>query len=148
MIQAVDPAYYPTSAWYFNSTQIWNERGVVDSEGRPLLNFDFGFDNDDPIAGADASSEGAINPPIAKLFGFPVFVDNGIPALTASTTGGPIFGSMQHAMVARTVRNGVSVMRLNERYADYLAVGWLGWGRYEIRSNDLRAAVTVKPAAT
>jgi hypothetical protein len=39
-------------------------------------------------------------------------------------------------------------MRLTERYADYLAVGYLGFARVDMRSNDLRAAVTVRPAAT
>jgi hypothetical protein len=39
-------------------------------------------------------------------------------------------------------------MRLNERYADFLAVGYLGFVRLDFRSNDLRAAVTVKAAAT
>jgi HK97 family phage major capsid protein len=147
MIQGVDPAYYPTCAWYFNSNQAWNLRTVTDSNKRPILNFANGFDADDMATGEPASSSD-VNSPVAKLFGFPVYIDNSIPNLAASTTGGPVFGSMQHAMVMRTVRNGVNVMRLDQRWADYLAVGFLGWGRYEIRSNDLRAAVTVKPAAT
>jgi hypothetical protein len=52
-------------------------------------------------------------------------VDNNIPNLTASTVGGPVFGSLQHAMVRRIVR-GAEVMRLTERYADFLAEGLLG----------------------
>jgi hypothetical protein len=40
------------------------------------------------------------------------------------------------------------MMRLTERYADYLHVGYLGYLRCDMRSNDLRAAVTVKAAAT
>lgn len=39
-------------------------------------------------------------------------------------------------------------MKLTERYADYLQVGYLGYLRADSRSNDLRAVVTVKPAAT
>jgi len=39
-------------------------------------------------------------------------------------------------------------MRLQERYADYFAVGYIGHYRLDIRSNDLRAAVTVKAAAS
>jgi hypothetical protein len=50
-------------------------------------------------------------------------------------------------MVYRVARD-TTVMRLQERYADYLAVGYIGYYRLDIRSNDLRAAVTVKAAAT
>jgi hypothetical protein len=50
-------------------------------------------------------------------------------------------------MVRRTVRDG-GVLRLSERYADFLAYGYIMYLRTDIRSNDLRAAVTVKPAAT
>jgi len=39
-------------------------------------------------------------------------------------------------------------MRLTERYADYLQIGYLGYLRADMRSNDMRAAATVKPAAT
>ena len=40
------------------------------------------------------------------------------------------------------------MMRLTERYADYLAIGYIGYLRADVRSNDLRAAVTIKAAAT
>jgi hypothetical protein len=76
-----------------------------------------------------------------------VIVDNNIPNLTASTAGGPVFGNLGPAMVYRVAR-GTTVMRLQERYADYLAVGYLGYYRLDIRSNDLRAAITTKAAAT
>jgi hypothetical protein len=50
-------------------------------------------------------------------------------------------------MVQRNVRD-TGVLRLTERYADFLAYGFIGYSRVDIRSNDLRAAVTVKAAAT
>ena len=58
-----------------------------------------------------------------------------------------MFGNLGPAMVMRVARD-TTVMRLQERYADFLAVGYLGYYRLDIRSNDLRAAVTVKAAAT
>jgi HK97 family phage major capsid protein len=131
MIEAIDPAYYPSCAFYMNAQQAWGLRGQVDANGRPLLNLD------------DALTQGSVG----TMFGFPVRVDNGAPSLTASTAGGPVFGSMEHAMVRREVRD-VRIMRLVERYADYLAVGYLGYHRVDARSNDLRAAVTVKANAT
>jgi HK97 family phage major capsid protein len=135
MIASVDPAYRndadgkPTAAFYVSDAQLKGLREVVDSYGRPLL--------------VQPDQGGA---PI--LYGYPVKVDPLIPALTASTVGGPVFGNLQTAMVTRTVRNDTAVMRLQERYADYLAIGYLGWARVDMRSNDLRAAVTIRPAAT
>jgi HK97 family phage major capsid protein len=152
MLQGVDPAYYPGCRWYLNATQAWNLRSVVDSNGRPLINFMNGFDSDNVT-----SDNYNKNAPVARLFGFPVMIDNNIPNLTASTIGGPIFGNLQNAMVKRVVRADARIvantgpaqmMRLSERYADYLAIGYIGYLRADIRSNDLRGAVTVKAAAT
>ena len=143
MIQGVDPAYYPGCRWYMSATQAWNLRTVTDGNGRPLLNFMNGFDADN-ANDADYSS----NSPVAQLFGFGVVIDNAIGALTASSVSGPVFGDLSRAMVMRTVRDSTTVMRLTERYADYLAVGYLGFSRVDMRSNDLRAAITVRGAAT
>jgi HK97 family phage major capsid protein len=142
MVKGVDPAYYPQSKFYMNATQAWNTRSITDGEGRPILNFANGFSADN-VRNPNYSSGSAV----AELLGFPVVIDNNIPNLTASTTGGPVFGSLQHSMVYRQVRNA-GLMRLNERYADYLAVGYLLFMRCDIRSNDLRALITVKPAAS
>jgi HK97 family phage major capsid protein len=143
MVQNVDPAYYPNSKWFFNSTMAWNLRQVVDSNGRPILNFMNGFSADD-VTSADYTHGSAV----AQLFGFPVVIDNAIGNLAASTVGGPIFGDLSRAMVMRTVKDSTTVLRLSERYADYLAIGYLGFSRVDMRSNDLRAAITARPAAT
>ena len=131
MVSAVDSAYWPTACWVMSPQQALNMHGVIDSNGRPLLNF----------------SEGMEDGAIGNLLGFPVRTDPNLPALTASTTGGPCFGALDRAMVYRRV-NDVSVMRLDQRFADYLAVGYIGFLRADFRANDLRAAVTCKPAAT
>ena len=39
-------------------------------------------------------------------------------------------------------------MRLVQRFADFLQVGYLGYHRVDARSKDLRGAVGVRPAAT
>ena len=142
MVKGVDPAYYPQSKFYMNATQAWNTRSITDGEGRSLLNFANGFSVDN-VQNPNYNSGSAV----AELLGFPVVIDNNIPNLTASTTGGPVFGSLQHSFVYRQVRNA-GIMRLNERYADYLAIGYLLFMRCDIRSNDVRAAITVKPAAS
>jgi hypothetical protein len=48
----------------------------------------------------------------------------------------------------RTVADATTVMRPTEHYADFLAVGYLGYYRLDIRSSDVRAAVTVQPTST
>jgi HK97 family phage major capsid protein len=149
MLASVDPAYYGNSAWYFNPVQLYNMRALVDANKRPLLAFENGFDAE-RLTGPESEFEG-MNAPIARLYGFDVYADASIPALTASTTGGHVFDDLSKAMVQRTVGSqgeGTSVMVLRERYADYLAVAVYAYHRTDIRSNDLRAAVTVKPAAT
>jgi hypothetical protein len=44
--------------------------------------------------------------------------------------------------------NSASVMRLSERYADYLSIGYIGYTRMDVRSNDMRAVSMTIPAAT
>lgn len=133
MVAAVDPAYRALgSKYYMNDNQLLGLRSQVDANGRPLINLVDGLSGDAYIT---------------TLNGFPVTVDPNIGNLTLSTTGGPIFGHLPSAMVKRTV-NQAGLLRLTERYADYLQVGFIGYMRFDIRSNDLRAAVTVKAAAT
>lgn len=119
MIQSVDPAYRnapdgtPTAAFYVNDAHLAGLRNLVDAYGRPLLIM--------PSQGGTPT-----------LWGYAVIVDNNVPNLAASTTGGPVFGNLGAAMVMRVVRSDArivanvgpaNVMRLTERYADYLAVG-------------------------
>ncbi len=152
MVQGIDPAYLPNAMWYLNPALGWNLRSITDANGRPIVEFMAGFDADN-VTSPDYSN----NAPVAKLFGFPVILDANIPVLTASTCSGAIFGDMSRAMVMRQVRGDArvvantgagNVMRLTERYADYLQVGYLGYLRFDCRSNDLRAAVCAKPAGT
>jgi HK97 family phage major capsid protein len=112
-----------------NDPTLQAERKVTDQMGRPLI------DESVNVGGVGLGT---------TLGGYPVVIDNNAPSITgnasptAALASGPVFGSLQHAMVARNVRQ-VGVMRLNERYADYLAVAWLGFMRYDIRSNDMKA---------
>jgi len=91
--------------------------------------------------------DGVTQGTVGTIFGVPVVIDNACPNLTASTVGGPVLMSGEHAMVRREVKE-VRIMRLVERFADYLCVAYLGWHRADSRSNDLRAAVTVKANTT
>lgn len=137
MIGIVDPAYRTPGSdacWVMNDKDLQNARSITDTFGHPLW-------NPDVTVGGNAAN--------GRIWGYPVVVDNNAPgaSTSASTLGGPLFGSLQHAMVARNVRQ-TGVMVLRERYADYLAVAWLGYMRYDIRSNDMRAVTQFKTNAT
>lgn len=84
---------------------------------------------------------------LPTLWSYPVKVVQEIPDLTANTIGGPIFGNLDAGFVYRQARNA-AVMRLQERYADFLSVGFIGYSRLDMHSNDMRAVVTVKGVAS
>lgn len=141
LIKSVDRAYRAQGAkFYMNDTTFQNHKLVADSYGQPLYK---GLWDD-------------ANP---TLMGYDCVVDNNISALTASTASGIIFGHMPSAMVLRRVtgdavvdrvqvgQNG-NMMKLDQRWADFLQVGFIGWTRFDMRSNDLRAATVVVPAAS
>lgn len=130
-VQAVDIAYRRQGAkWYMNTDQAINISMIADGFGRPLYP--------------------GINGDGGELMGYEVVIDDNISNLTASTVSGPVFGYLPAAMILRRVtgEGGYGLMRLDQRYADFLQVGYIGWERYDMRGNDLRAAVTFSPAAT
>ena len=133
MIETVDPAYRASGRCVFvaNDVVLSMLRGITDAYGHPLW--------------SPAIAPGQPD----HLYGYPVIVDQNTTnvSTTASTTGGLLFGDFQSAMVVRQV-NQSGVMRLTERYADFLQVGYLGWCRMDARSNDLRAAALYATNAT
>lgn len=133
MIAKIDPAYRASGrcTWVMNDHDLQALRTVTDAYGHPLWQPNVQTTAPDMIGG------------------YPVAIDNNSVSIstTASTVGGPIFGDLKSAMVMRRV-NQAGVMRLTERYADYLQVGFLGFLRYDLRSNDLRAAVQYSTNAT
>jgi len=73
----------------------------------------------------------------ATINGYPYTVDDGMPA-PAPDAVSIAFGDFQAGYVIRQVQ-GVQVMRLSERYADYLQVGFLGFSRLDGRIDDASA---------
>jgi HK97 family phage major capsid protein len=71
------------------------------------------------------------------LFGYPVEVNQDMPAMTTGLK--PIaFGDFFAGYIVREVR-GIQVLRLDERYADYLQVGFFGFARYDGQTRDAGA---------
>jgi HK97 family phage major capsid protein len=64
-----------------------------------------------------------------SLFGYPIEINPDMPAMTTGLK--PIaFGDFNEGYLIREVR-GFQVLRLDERYADYLQVGFLGFSRLD-----------------
>lgn len=143
MVRSVDPAYRAGSRahdgfqgrvpgaggcyWVMNDTTLTNLRTITDGFGHPLW-------QPNPQQGeAD------------MLWGFPYLIDQNAPVVstTISTVGGLWFGDFHRAMVVRQVQSG-GMMRLTERYADYLQVGFLVHIRMDAQPNDMRAVVEYK----
>lgn len=80
------------------------------------------------------------------FLGYPVAVDNKLPAPAAGTIP-LVFGDISEAFVVRLVRNPI-VLRLTERYAELLQVGFLTFQRMDSVANDTAAAKTLTMAAS
>lgn len=94
-------------------------RKLKDSQGRPL------WEPSLQVGEAD------------QLLGYPVTVDNGIPTPAASAKS-IAFGDFQSGYVVRRVAGG-QLMRLSERYAEYLQVAFLAFGRFDAVVDDSAA---------
>ena len=133
MTAKVDPAYRASGrcTWVMNDNTQWKVRSITDSFGHPL------WQPNVQVGGED------------RVYGYPVLIDQNIGDIStvASTDGGMYFGDFETCMVVRQV-NQAGVMRLDERYADFLQVGFLGFVRMDSRSNDLRAVSMYRSPAS
>lgn len=133
MTAKVDPAYRAGGrcTWVMNDNTQWKVRSITDGFGHPLWNPNI------QVGGED------------RIYGYPVLIDQNIGDIStvASTDGGMYFGDFETCMVVRQV-NQAGVMRLDERYADFLQVGFLGFVRMDSRSNDLRSVSSYRSPAS
>lgn len=82
----------------------------------------------------------------STIAGFPVVINNDMPTLAASSKS-ILFGDIRQAYVIRIVR-GLTVLRLVERYADYLQVGFLAFERADGTLQDGNAVRVFQATAT
>lgn len=80
------------------------------------------------------------------LLGYGVKINQDMPAMAANAKS-VAFGDFNAAYVIRQVQ-GVQVLRLNERYADALQVGFLSFARYDGNVDDTNAAKLYQNSAT
>lgn len=72
------------------------------------------------------------------LLGYKVVVNNSMASTVATTNKTMAFGSVHSGFVVRNVAGG-QLMRLEERYADYLQVGFFAFGRTDSLLQDASA---------
>jgi HK97 family phage major capsid protein len=105
----LDPAYLGSASWVMNSVTRGALLGILDSLGRPLFV---------PSVNTDT---------LDTILGRPVVISQ-YHANIAATNVAVQFGSLTDRYVLRTAGD-VSILRLNERYADSGEVGFIGYHR-------------------
>lgn len=128
IVHALDPAYRDGAKWVFNDTFLKAIRGVVDTTGRPLL-WNTGNDLTMDLKGQQT------------LLGFPVVIDQACPTPSVSNTYG-FFGDVAKAFIVRSVKD-VSLVVLNEKYAENRQVGYMAWARFDSAVQDTSAGITL-----
>ncbi len=110
LIHSIDPAYRRGSKWMANDASIKVVRKLKDSQNRPLW---------EPSVQAGQPD---------TLLGYPVVTNNDV-AVMAANAKSILFGAMNKYKVRRV--RGMTLMRLNERYADALQVGFFAFARVD-----------------
>ena len=122
---SIDPAYRNGDVRYLmNDATLKVIRKLKDTQGRPLW-------VPVPTPGFPAT-----------VNGIPYTIDQGMPVPTLNTVG-ILFGNFKAGYIIRQV-NDVQMVRLAERYADFLQVGFFGFSRLDARPDDPSAIAALK----
>ena len=130
LVESLDPAYGGGNGLKFMGHQSVRKalRKLKDGQNRPL------WEPSLQVGMADS------------LLGYP-FVLNNDMATVAQSSKSLLFGNIRQAYVIRVVK-GLTVLRLTERYADYLQVGFLGFERADGTLQDANAFKIHQTTAT
>jgi HK97 family phage major capsid protein len=107
---SVDKAYRQGAEFMFNDLTLRNLKKVKDGYGRPLW-----------LPGIATSAPDTI-------LGYPYVVNNDV-AVMAANAKSILFGDLSTYFVRDVL--GTQILRLEERYADYLQVGFLAFARHD-----------------
>jgi HK97 family phage major capsid protein len=120
----VDPAYRYNSStrWMFNDTTLKVLKKLVDGNNRPLWSpgLTASFQDGPAVQLLDARP---------TILGHAYVVNQNMPSPAANAYS-VLFGDMS-CFKLRRVKEGITVMRLVERYADYLQQGFIAWERFD-----------------
>lgn len=110
LIHSVDVAYRPNARFMTNDLSLRTIRKLKDSQGRPLW---------EPSVQAGQPD---------MLLGYPVVTNNDVPVMAANAKS-ILFGDFSKYKIRRV--RSTTLMRLNERYADNLQVGFFAFARVD-----------------
>lgn len=129
-IAAIDPAYLNGGglAWMTSAAGLAAARKLQDSQNRPLWEPSLQVGQPD------------------SFLGYPVVLNNDMPAPAANAKSW-LFGNFRQAYLVRDV-TGVQQLRLDERYADFLQVGYLAFQRSGGMVQDASAVRAIQNSAT
>jgi HK97 family phage major capsid protein len=118
----VDPAYRSNGKWMFNDNVLKLLKKLVDGQNRPLWQ---------PGLTASFRDGAAVDMIAAKpmILDHPYIINQDM-ASPAANAYSVLFGDMA-AFKTREVAGGTTVLRLTERYADYLQVGYIAFQRFD-----------------
>lgn len=116
---SVDPAYRTSAQYVLSDAELKLIRKLKDANDRPLW-------VPTPAPGFPAT-----------INGFRYTIDNKMPA-PAPSAKSIVFGDISAGYIIRQVQ-GVQMLRLAERYADFLQVGFLGFARMDATIDDSAA---------
>lgn len=130
LIHSVDPAYRlgGRAGWMFHDTTLATARKLKDGQGRPLW---------EPSVQAGVPD---------ALLGYQYTVNQDMPVMAANARS-ILFGDLYAGYLIRDVQD-VQLLRLAERYADYLQVGFLAFARTDGTPQDTAAYKAYRNAAT
>jgi HK97 family phage major capsid protein len=118
---SVDIAYRRQgAAWMMNDVVVGRTKKLLDTTGRPIWQPYFEASMSSFVAGGGAGSPGT-------LLGYPVIVNNDMSTSQVTTTRAVLFGALQKYLIRDVL--GVTLLRLDERYADFHQVAFLAFAR-------------------
>ena len=109
LVHSVDPAYRALDGrWMMHDQTLAAIKKLVDSQGRPLW------------------APGIIGGEPDRILGYPYEINNDMPTMAASAKS-ILFGALSKYHIREVL--GIQMLRLQERYADFLQVGFLAFMR-------------------
>lgn len=125
---SVDMAYRGNARYLMNDSMLKVIRKLKDTQNRPLWV---------PVPAPGFPS---------TINGFPYSIDNKMPTPAASAKT-IVFGDIKAGYIIRQVQ-AVQMLRLSERYADFLQVGFLGFARFDGMIDDTSAIKAYQHSAS
>lgn len=119
---SVDPAYRynPATRWMFHDTVLKTLKKLVDGQSRPLWQ---------PGLSASFQNGAGVVANKPMILDHPYSINNDM-AVPASDAYSIVFGDLSKFKV-REVAGGTTVMRLVERFADFLQIGYTAFRRFD-----------------